>query len=250
MLAMRHTSIRLFTEQPLHAGSSIALADKEAHYLVSVMRADIGDTLRLFNGRDGEWNASVVEKSKSKALLKLNSQHAPQRRSLPMTVCFAPPRGGRIDSIIEKATELGASVLQPLRTHHSVVDKINEEKWAATVREAAEQCERMDVPEIRPLVTLPQLLGAWPKDAPLLHGDESGASAPIVLRERPKSWGLLIGPEGGFSEAERGLIARVPSVQGVSLGPRILRVDTAVITLLALSAQAWGDWELRPHFGN
>jgi len=173
-----------------------------------------------------------------------------------------------------------------VRTQFSVVDKINEEKWRATAREAAEQCERMDLPEIRPMVTLPQLLGNWPQDVPLLHADESGAGVPFfssplegepqsALRDAvggdvptpptepaalrlqvpappqggsKKAWGILVGPEGGFSGEERALIARVKAARGVSLGPRILRVDTAVITLCALSAARWGDWDRPPHF--
>lgn len=241
---------RLYIDQPLSPGVTLTLADKEAHYLLQVMRAEPGVILRLFNGRDGEWNATLTEKRKREAVLRIDALHAPQRACPPMTVCFAPPRGGRIDSIVEKATELGAAVLQPVRMQYSVVDRVNEEKWLATVREAAEQSERMDLPALRPMVTLPQLLGAWPADMPLVYGDESGASAPVALAEAPKHWAVLVGPEGGFSPEEFGLLARVKAAKGVALGPRILRVDTAVITLMAITMQAWGDWHERPRFGS
>ena len=271
---------RLYVSCALAEDGTVALAEAQSHYITRVMRCVVGDTLRLFNGRDGEWIAEISDIQKRETLLHVRKLHAPQRNSPPMTLCFAPPRGGRIDSIIEKATELGASVLQPVAMQFSVVDKINPEKWAATVREAAEQCERMDLPEIRPMVSLATLLGGWDENVPLIYGDESGGSerfgeerggqrpeardqnnreisSQTLSSYRPpasglwpplQSWALLIGPEGGFSDEEHALLARARAARGVSLGPRILRVDTACITLMALTLQAWGDWELKPHF--
>lgn len=246
---MSRPAARIYTDQPLQEGRPVTLADGQAHYLLHVMRAGVGTVLRLFNGRDGEWQARITDTRKRELTAEPVALLHAQRTTPAMTVCFAPPRGGRIDTIIEKATELGAAVLQPVRTQHSVVDKVNEEKWKTTVREAAEQSERLDLPAIRPLVSLPQLLGGWPAGVPLVYGDESGGSGRIALDGAPAAWGVLVGPEGGFSAEEHALIRRIPAAQGVALGPRILRVDTAAIALCTLTQSAWGDWHERPHFG-
>ena len=243
--------IRLYIEQPLRHEQQLALTDKQAHYLGDVMRLKTGDAVSLFNGHDGEWRAVITDATKRSMSLRCEQLLRPQYSTPDMMVCFAPPRGGRIDSIIEKATELGAHRLQPVRTERSVVDKVNQEKWALTVREAAEQSERLDVPHIAPMVTLPQLLGAWDTTRPLLYGDESGASGALeslVLPTPVARWAILTGPEGGFSEAEIALLTHTKGTYGVGLGPRILRTDTAVITLCAITQARFGDWHARPRF--
>lgn len=243
--------IRMYVDTPLATGEAVTLGEKLAHYAGDVMRLKAGDALLLFNGRNGEWQATITDMGKRSIALRCEVQARSQCPVPDMMVCFAPPRGGRIDSIIEKATELGARILQPVRTERSVVDKVNEEKWLSTVREAAEQCERLDLPDIRPMVTLPHLLAGWEEGRTLFYGDESGSSAFGLhgesTQETPK-WAVLTGPEGGFSPAEIQQLQQHKSARGVGLGPRILRTDTAVITLCALTQAQFGDWALRPHF--
>jgi len=157
-----------------------------------------------------------------------------------------------METIIEKATELGASVLQPVITARTIVDKVNLERADAIAREAAEQCERIDWPEIREPVKLMKLLGEWPANVPLMYGDESGESGSITTSAVPATgrndWAVLVGPEGGFTPEEFVALARVNAAKGVGLGPRILRADTAVITLCVATLMAWGDWDQRPRF--
>jgi 16S rRNA (uracil1498-N3)-methyltransferase len=146
---------------------------------------------------------------------------------------------------------MGAGVLQPVLTNRSVVDKVNLERAESLAREAAEQCERVSWPEIREPMKLLKLLGDWPADQPLLYGDESGGGVPItqaVTAQKPTQWGILTGPEGGFTSDEFAALKQVKSAVSVGLGPRILRADTAVITLCVATLMAWGDWHLAPRF--
>lgn len=245
---------RLATDAALATGRQVILSGNPAHYLTQVLRLKAGDAIALFSRADGEWRAVVGNVGKREVVLDIDSQLRPAVPPLGLTVCFAPIRGGRMETIIEKATELGASVLQPVLTNRSVVDKVNLDRAETLAREAAEQCERLDWPEIREPVKLLHLLGDWPKGVPLVYGDESGASAPITERLPAMAhtagapWGILVGPEGGFTPDEFAAINHVKSSLGVGLGPRILRADTAVITLCALTLAAWGDWQQRPRF--
>ncbi len=279
---------RLAVDAALEAKAQVTLHDNAAHYLAQVLRLKEGHDLALFNGTDGEWRAEISNIRKKEVTLTVMeclrpgaNQRPPSARGINLTVCFAPIKGGRLETIIEKATELGATVLQPVITARTIVDKINLARAEAMAREAAEQCERIDWPEIREPVKLLNLLGDWPADMPLIYGDESGASASIIdvfssLRggeadaaiqtkkdtsaeesarwivspsvRNDAKWAVLVGPEGGFTMDEFAALARVKSAIGVGLGPRILRADTAVITLCALTMQAWGDWAERPRF--
>lgn len=274
---------RLAVDAALKKGATVTLRDNAAHYLTQVLRLKEGQDLALFNGTDGEWRAEISDiRKKEMTLTVMECLRAPHANGPKLTLCFAPIKGGRMETIIEKATELGAAVLQPVITARTIVDKINLARAEATAREAAEQCERIDWPEIREPVKLLNLLGDWPADIPLVYGDESGASETIASllkgglneprvashgeperservgaaagAERPlaqsaqRSWAILVGPEGGFTMDEFAALARVKSAIGVGLGPRILRADTAVITLCALTMQAWGDWAERPRF--
>lgn len=241
---------RIFCDAALHEGAEIILPETTAHYLLHVMRRNAGDSVYLFNGRDGEWQANLTQPSKKTLGAHCVSQHATARPSLPLTLCFAPIKGGRTEAIIEKATELGVRSIQPVKTQRTIVTSVNAERLALIAREAAEQSERFDVPEILPIQTLPNLLGAWPDAQPLFYGDESGNSAamPSAASETPTAWGVLIGPEGGFTPEEFLLLQRKKCARGVALGPRILRADTACFTLLAITAQHFGDWHERPHF--
>lgn len=243
---------RLGLKQPLAKGQQVQLSGNAAHYLVQVLRHREGDRVALFNAADGEFAATITQAGKKDVLLSIDEQLRMPEKPVGLTVCFAPIKGGRLETIIEKATELGADMLQPVLTQRSVVDKVNLERAESIAREAAEQCERIGWPEIREPVKLPNLLGDWPATMPLLYGDESGAGAPVaevVNGAAPaQGWGILTGPEGGFTPEEFALLRHVPAAKAVGLGPRILRADTAVITLCVATLMAWGDWHRAPRF--
>ncbi len=244
---------RLAMDAALNKGAEVALRDNAAHYLTGVLRLKEGDAVALFNREDGEWRAEIVAVRKKEVVLRVTELlRSKPAQKFNLTVCFAPIKGGRMETIIEKATELGASVLQPVITSRTIVDKVNRERAEFITREAAEQCERLDWPEIREPVKLVKLLGDWPADLPLIYGDESGASETIKALTSPltthASWAVLTGPEGGFTPEEFALLRKHKAARGVGLGPRILRADTAVITLCAATLMAWGDWQERPRF--
>jgi 16S rRNA (uracil1498-N3)-methyltransferase len=263
---------RLSTDATLTAGASITLSGNAAHYLTHVLRLGAGDVIALFNRTDGEWCARIADVRKRDVALSIETQIRPAAAAVGLTVCFAPIKGGRMETIIEKATELGACALQPVITSRTIVDKVNLPRAEAIAREAAEQCERTDWPEICEPVKFAQLLGDWPVDIPLIYGDESGASVSITQffqsdaegtcvasHGEPRSvggnapfnqqnWAILAGPEGGFTPEEFAMLKRTKAAIGVGLGPRILRADTAIITLCALTLAAWGDWDHAPRF--
>ena len=240
---------RLYITDALSKGAHISLADQQSHYVRNVMRLKDGARITVFNGHDGEWETSLSFPSKKQAILQCERQQKPQRASLPVTVCFAPVKGGRVEGIIEKATELGATRIIPVYTSRTVAKHLNIERLSLIAREAAEQSERLDVPEISPLTPLASLLAEWPENTPLFYGDESGDSPQASLDgAAPTAWGTLTGPEGGFTDEEFAMLARCKASCGVGLGPRILRADTACTTLLAITAQCWGDWHEAPHF--
>jgi 16S rRNA (uracil1498-N3)-methyltransferase len=257
---------RLAVDAALATGAAVTLRDNAAHYLSTVLRLGVGETVTVFNRADGEWQARIADMRKKEMTLTVEScMRAPSPSGMKLMVCFAPIKGGRMETIIEKATELGASVLQPVITQRTIVDKVNIARAEAIAREAAEQCERIDWPEIREPVKLLNLLGDWPADMPLIYGDESGGSGSIIEalikqsrlprvggKEPPsmntKQWAVLAGPEGGFTPDEFAALGRVKAALGVGLGPRILRADTAVITLCVATLMAWGDWDERPRF--
>jgi len=242
---------RLATDHPLSAGASIALEGNAAHYLAQVLRMKMGDSVALFNRTDGEWIAQIAELRKRDVQLTVTTQSRAPAAMLDFWVCFAPIKGGRMETIIEKATELGAALLQPVITQRTIVDKVNIERSTLIAKEAAEQCERIDWPEIAAPKKLAALLGYWPKDRLLIYGDETGEGQPIaaVLQAAPtQKWAILAGPEGGFTTDELALLKRCAFAKPVSLGPRILRADTAIITLAALTLSAWGDWQQPPRY--
>lgn len=234
-------------------GAEVVLRENAAHYLSSVLRLSEGDAIALFNRADGEWRAEIVAVRKKELVLRVTELlRSKPAANFQLTVCFAPIKGGRLETIIEKVTELGASVLQPVITQRTIVDKVNRERAESIAREAAEQCERLDWPEIREPVKLVKLLGDWPVDVPLIYGDESGESETIKALTSPPtthaSWGILAGPEGGFTPEEFSMLRKHSAARGVGLGPRILRADTAVITLCVATLMAWGDWQERPRY--
>lgn len=225
---------RLYVTPDLSAGASIVLPDAQAHYLKNVMRSETGDDVRLFNGRDGEWHGRIEALDKKKAVLTLVSQTRPQpetRRAVHLL--FAPIKKARLEWLIEKAVELGATDLHPIITNHTEVRDINAERTRAQIIEAAEQCERLDIPQLHDIMSLKSKLAAWPTDIPLLVGLER-ADAPPLKNALPAVGPLafLIGPEGGLSAEEREYPGNLPFLKPVSLGSDILRTETAAAYVL------------------
>ncbi|HVI51056.1 MAG TPA: 16S rRNA (uracil(1498)-N(3))-methyltransferase [Candidatus Sulfotelmatobacter sp.] len=241
--------LRLFTEAPLAAGSAVVLGPDQAHYLCNVMRAQQGAALALFNGRDGEWRATLAEAGKKKALLAIETQIRPQQSEPDLWLIFAPVKRARIDFIAEKATELGVSVLQPVFTKHTVMSRVNDDRLRAIAVEAAEQCERLSVPEVRDPLSLDALLADWPADRCLILLDEGGGGRPVaeaLASLPPGPAAVLVGPEGGFAKTELDALRTLSFAVPVGLGPRILRADTAVVAALSCFQAVCGDWRRPP----
>jgi 16S rRNA (uracil1498-N3)-methyltransferase len=241
---------RLFVETDLSAGIEAPLGEAQAHYLRHVMRRGEGAALLLFNGRDGEWQAALSLRGKKGAVGAVAELRRAQTREPDVWLCFAPVKRARIDYIAEKATELGVAVLQPVITQHTAVERVNVERLRANAVEAAEQTERLTVPEVRAPIDLGRLLATWPSERRLLMCDETGGGPPIAdalrgLDEagRAAPWAIVIGPEGGFAQAELGALRRMKDVMAVGLGPRVLRADTAALAALACWQALVGDWQ-------
>ena len=242
---------RLYIAQPLHENAVLTANDAQAHYLRHVLRLEAGTALRVFNETQGEWQAVLEYPQKKTTLLRVTAPLRSAYASPDITVMFAPIKQGRIDTLVEKCTELGASMLQPVFTRYTHVNRVNEARLRAQSIEAAEQCERLDIPTWRAAVTLTQLLADWPAEKLLLYGDETGNAPPLpqlLPLLPPAALCLLIGPEGGFSAEEHSLLKAQPFVRGYTLGPRILRADTAAIASLTCLMAANGDWQHAPRF--
>lgn len=227
-------SPRLYVSADLTSGASVVLPDTQAHYLKNVMRADLGSSIRLFNGRDGEWRATIELIDKKKAVLALQTQTRQQpapRRAVHLI--FAPIKKARMEWLIEKAVELGATDLHPVITNHTEVREINAERTRAQIIEAAEQCERLDIPALHDITPLKSKLGGWNQNIPVYMGLER-ADAPVLQSALPKTGpvAFLIGPEGGWSMEEREFPGNLPFLKPVSLGPDILRAETAAVCVL------------------
>jgi 16S rRNA (uracil1498-N3)-methyltransferase len=239
---------RLFVEAALSAGSEVALSEAQAHYLRHVMRRPDGTTVLVFNGRDGEWQGMFESRGRKAGLVRLEKRTRAQAPEPDIWLCFAPVKRARIDYIAEKATELGVARLQPVLTQRTVVERVNVERLRANAVEAAEQTERLTVPDVRPPQELTRLLADWPAGRRLLLCDETGGGPPIAgvltgfdATARAAPWAIVIGPEGGFAEAELAALRRL-DVTAVGLGPRILRADTAALAALACWQAMVGDW--------
>jgi 16S rRNA (uracil1498-N3)-methyltransferase len=237
---------RLFVDAPLGAGTVVALTAAQTHYVSNVMRAKAGTPVLVFNGSDGEWAAQLAGPGRRLTALTVNRQVRQQAKEPDLWLVFAPVKRARINAIVEKATELGVSVLMPVFTRQTVMTRVNGQRLAAIAAEAAEQCERLSVPEVRPAAELAALLIAWPADRALMVLDESGAGRPIAeaLRELPAGpAAVLVGPEGGFHKCELDALRALSFSTLVGLGPRILRADTAVVAALACFQAIRGDWQ-------
>ncbi len=235
--------IRLYVDHPLGQGQSVPLDRDQAHYLFGVMRQQLGAQIALFNGRDGEWRAEVVEAGKRGGTLECREHTKPLQMPPDLWLIFAPIKKARTDFIVEKAAEMGAAKIIPVQTEFTNSERIRQDRLQAHAVEAAEQCGGTFVPEVTGLQKLDRLLADWPEGRKLMFCDEAEVGAGKVLGEAgPGPWAILIGPEGGFSEAERKRLHALPFTHVVSLGPRILRADTAAVAALTVWQQALGDW--------
>ena len=250
---MKH--IRLLIESPLiKPNSIIEINDNDFNYLVNVMRKKNGEELLVFNGVDGQWLAQIIEVNKKNCLLKIISQNKTQYTPPKITLAFAPVKNIRIDFIASKATELGITKFQPILTQHTIVDKVNLERFKANIKEAAEQCERLDLPAIFEPIKLNNFLKKLKENQILILCDESGNGKkasevlPKIQTSNQSEIIILIGPEGGFSKTEFEQLDQTDNLHKITLGPRILRADTAIIAAITLVQEFLGDFDLKPNF--
>ena len=237
------SSPRLFVDQPLGDGARIRLDGPQAHYLLSVMRVKDGDVVRLFDDATGEWLAHATDVRKRDLTLAVDRQLRPREIVPDLWLCVAPIRKGRIDWVIEKACELGVDRIVPVLTRRTVVDRLNLDRLRAHAVEAAEQCGRTALPRLVEPVKLAALLRDWPAARALFFADETGGLPAFdAMRARPGPAAILIGPEGGFDPEERAGIRAHPQAIGMTLGPHILRAETAAAAATALWMAAAGDW--------
>jgi len=236
---------RLFMTADLAEGTAVDLSAGQANYLKNVLRLKGGDTILVFNGRDGEWQASIAEAGKRGATLRIGAMVRSQEGGPEIDYLFAPLKRARLDYMVQKATEMGVGRLQPVLTRRTTPERVNLERMRANVIEAAEQCGILRVPEVIAPQKLEALLQDWDRGRALIFCDEgSKERCPFttLARVRPGPVAVLVGPEGGFNESERALLASKPFVTSISLGPRILRADTAAVAALALVNAVLGDW--------
>mgnify|MGYP001796144727 FL=1 len=240
---------RLYVDAPLKEDVEIGLPEAQSKYLLRVMRLTDGARVRAFNGVDGEWRCALSVRGKI-AIIVPQTQTRAQISGPDLTLLFAPIKKARTDFIVEKATELGVRTIRPVMTDYTQSQRVRTDRMRTLAIEAAEQTERMDLPQIREAEALPKSLSTWDPDIPLIYCDEASEAAPISqYREHLTDRGaaILIGPEGGFSPKERNLLRELAYVLPISLGPRILRAETAVVSALTLWQSQVGDWQKAPY---
>ncbi len=240
----KSAKVRLFVEHPLGRGQTVPLSREQAHYLFGVMRLAVDDAILIFNGVDGAWRARIAEATKRGGVLECVELSTPQKMPPDLWLFFAPIKKARTDFIVEKAAEMGARRIVPVQTDFTNSERIRQDRLQAHAVEAAEQCGGTFVPEVAELTRLGTLLADWPQDRQLLFCDEALVSARSMLESKRVSdkWAILVGPEGGFSEVERTRLTALPFVTSISLGPRILRADTAAVAAMTLWQSILGDW--------
>jgi len=239
-------SPRLFVDAPLAAGETVALERSQSNYLGNVLRLSAGDTILVFNGCDGEWQASIAGRKRPDSLT-IVARTRPQDRLPDLTYVFAPLKHARLDYMVQKAVEMGASSLQPVLTRFTQVGRVNGERMRANVIEAAEQCGILSLATVEEPVPLDRYLSQREAQRLLVFCDEAADTAnPLQALQgglaASSGIDVLIGPEGGFAEEERAVLLRQPQTLRLSLGPRVLRADTAAVAALALVQAALGDW--------
>ena len=240
------TAQRLFVDAPLSGGARIDLSREQANYLLNVLRLAAGDSVIIFNGIDGEWRAVLADTGRKAASLDVVEALRAQEAGPDIHYLFAPLKHARLDYMVQKAVEMGAARLRPVLTRRTQAQRVNLERMRANVIEAAEQCGILTLAEIEEPLSLEKALAQWPQDRLLVFCDEDAPMADPVaairLRAKPGApIAVLIGPEGGFDPAERALLMRMEQTLAISLGPRILRADTAAVAALALVQAAIGD---------
>lgn len=247
--ALGRPKIRLYVDHPLGEAQSVPVSRDHANYLFNVMRLKVGAQVALFNGVDGEWQADVVVAGKRGGVLMCAQLSAPQVMPPDLWLLFAPIKKARTDFIVEKAAELGAARICPVRTAYTNSDRIRQDKLQAHAMEAAEQCGGTFVPPVDEIAPLDKVLDGWDAARRLVFADEGKvgvlsdpSSGKALLADAPAPAAILIGPEGGFSDTERERLHGLPFVTTMSLGPRILRADTAAVAALTLWQMAQGDW--------
>ncbi len=237
--------IRLYIPHDLAAGAELALDPGQSRYLTAVMRQALGDELLVFNGRDGEWRAAISAIGKRAVAIRALGLERPQVPAPDLDLIVALVKRGRLETIVEKAAELGARRVLLAATERTNADRARIDRLATIAMEAAEQTGRLDVPQVLEPAKLEKLVAGWEASRRLLFCDEAGDAAPILdalAGQAAGPWAILIGPEGGFSPAERAMLRALPCAIPVSLGPRILRADTAAISALTIWQAAIGDW--------
>ena len=238
---------RLFVAAPLEPGARIALDQSQANYLLNVLRHRPGDGVLVFNGRDGEWRATLAVEARKRAALEVAEQTRPQPAAGDLHYLFAPLKHARLDYMVQKAVEMGATRLQPVRTQHTQSQRVNLERMRANAIEAAEQCGILTLPEIGEPVGLADAIAAFEPSRLLVFCDEEAdvqdpVAALASARPPDGKLAVLVGPEGGFTPTERDAVMKLPRVVRLALGPRILRADTAAVAALALVGAVIGDW--------
>ena len=235
---------RLYIDQDLAQGQTLTLSREAANYIFAVMRLMAGAPLEIFNGRDGTFAAEVVNGNKRGGLLLCLDRIAPQMMSPDLWLFFAPVKKSQTDFIVQKAVELGASRLCPVQSHFTNSERARTDKMRVQVLEAAEQCGINYVPDVSEYEKLSRVLDTWPQDRRLLFCDERARGAPMseLTPDMAGAWGVLVGPEGGFSDGERAQLRGLPFATSTSLGPRILRAETAAVAALSLWQIHLGDW--------
>jgi 16S rRNA (uracil1498-N3)-methyltransferase len=244
---------RLYLDASLAAGAALPLDRGQTSYLINVLRRKIGDPVLVFNGRDGEWRARLDAVSRKGASLAVVAQTRPQTLPGDLHYLFAPLKQSRLDYLVQKAVELGVSRLVPVLTRHGQVARVNLDRLRANAVEAAEQCGILALPDIAAPIALARLLADWvPERLMVFCDEEAPVRDPVAVLEEardttpaalgPMAITVLVGPEGGFAENERAAILKLPNLVRLSLGPRILRADTAAVAVLALVQATLGDW--------
>jgi len=237
---------RLFVEAALAPSVEIACEAGQSNYLVNVLRLREGRLVRVFNGRDGEWLAAIITAKRNRCALQTRERLRDQETPPDIEYLFAPLKKARLDYMVQKATEMGVSALRPVMTAYTVAERVNLERMRANAIEAAEQCNILWVPKVAPPAALTTVLGEWPPERRLIFCDEAApVSSPLEARADagPGPLAVLVGPEGGFSAAERKILQDAAFAVPISLGPRVVRADTAAVAALALVNAVLGDWQ-------
>lgn len=244
-MGVASAKIRLFADMALVPGAEAVLPESPSHYLCTVMRLGAGDHLAVFNGRDGEYECTLIKPHKKNAVIRVNRQSRPFSAAPDLWLLFAPLKKDCTDFVLQKAVELGASKIMPVLTANTVAGTVRLDRYQSQVIEAAEQCRRVDLPEVSAPRRLADILSAWEPGRRLFLMDETGQGMPAAAAfeaEAGSPAAILVGPEGGFSPEEIDRLYALPFVRGISLGPRILRAETAAAAALAVWQAVAGDW--------